>query len=148
MALIEFKNLPDTTTPITAENLNYNFNELNNNFNELNDRNVYSTEEKVIGTWIDGKPIYRKTVYITGITTTDQDVTLSSLGIANVETIWINLNASFWFRSSLLGSGPIGDWESGSRVVAIANEGRILYKSSNNAYSTAYITLEYTKITD
>ena len=30
MALIEFKNLPDTTTPITAENLNNNFNECNN----------------------------------------------------------------------------------------------------------------------
>lgn len=25
--------------------------------------NVYSTEEKVIGTWIDGKPIYRKVFY-------------------------------------------------------------------------------------
>lgn len=28
MALIEFKNLPDTTTPLTAQNLNNNFNEL------------------------------------------------------------------------------------------------------------------------
>ena len=30
MALIEFKNLPDTTTPINAENLNNNFTECNN----------------------------------------------------------------------------------------------------------------------
>jgi hypothetical protein len=30
MALMEFKNLPDTDTPINAENLNYNFNEFNN----------------------------------------------------------------------------------------------------------------------
>lgn len=29
MALKEFKNLPDTSTPINAENLNHNFNELN-----------------------------------------------------------------------------------------------------------------------
>ena len=28
MALIEFKNKPDTTTPINANNLNYNFKEL------------------------------------------------------------------------------------------------------------------------
>lgn len=28
MALIEFKNLPDTSTPLNAENLNHNFNEL------------------------------------------------------------------------------------------------------------------------
>ena len=30
MSLIEFKNLPDTSTPINAENLNNNFNELLN----------------------------------------------------------------------------------------------------------------------
>lgn len=30
MALIEFKNKPDTTTPINATNLNYNFNEVLN----------------------------------------------------------------------------------------------------------------------
>ena len=29
MSLVEFKNLPDTTTPINAANLNNNFNELN-----------------------------------------------------------------------------------------------------------------------
>lgn len=28
MAIIQFKNLPDTSTPLTAENLNNNFNEL------------------------------------------------------------------------------------------------------------------------
>lgn len=27
---------------------------------DLKDMNVYSTEEKIVGTWIDGKPIYRK----------------------------------------------------------------------------------------
>ena len=31
MALIEFKDLPDISTPINAENLNNNFNELKNN---------------------------------------------------------------------------------------------------------------------
>ena len=33
MALIEFKDYPDTTTPTDAENLNNNFNELNNKIN-------------------------------------------------------------------------------------------------------------------
>lgn len=35
MSLITFKNLPDTSTPITAENLNNNFNELNNKINNI-----------------------------------------------------------------------------------------------------------------
>lgn len=30
MALLEFKNLPDTSTPLTAENLNYNFDLMSN----------------------------------------------------------------------------------------------------------------------
>ena len=29
---------------------------------DLKDMNVYSTEEKIVGTWIDGKPIYRKVI--------------------------------------------------------------------------------------
>ena len=33
MALIEFKDLPDTTTPLNADNLNNNFNELDNKLN-------------------------------------------------------------------------------------------------------------------
>lgn len=32
---------------------------------DLKDMNVYSTEEKIVGTWIDGKPIYRKVITYT-----------------------------------------------------------------------------------
>lgn len=32
---------------------------------DLKDMNVYSTEEKIVGTWIDGKPIYRKVIVST-----------------------------------------------------------------------------------
>lgn len=35
MALIEFKNKPDTSTPINADNLNFNFNELNTLINNI-----------------------------------------------------------------------------------------------------------------
>lgn len=38
-------------------------------------QNVYSTTEQVVGTWIDGKPIYRK-VYIFSITTTNSEVSI------------------------------------------------------------------------
>ncbi len=32
------------------------------NYEKVDDPNQYSTEEKIIGTWIDGKPIYRKVI--------------------------------------------------------------------------------------
>ena len=38
MALIEFKNKPDMSTPITADNLNHNFNELSEAINELSNK--------------------------------------------------------------------------------------------------------------
>ena len=80
MALIEFKNLPDTSTPITAQNLNNNFNYLDGEIPDVlntqsnsttdtyscdyaNGCNTYSTNEINTGkTWIDSKPIYRKVI--------------------------------------------------------------------------------------
>ena len=38
MALIEFKNKPDLTTPINAANLNNNFNELDNELTEMDNK--------------------------------------------------------------------------------------------------------------
>lgn len=45
------------TLETKTENINANLNKLNNS---LTDSITYSTEEKKIGIWIDGKPIYRK----------------------------------------------------------------------------------------
>lgn len=29
--------------------------------------NEYSTKEKIVGKWIDGKPIYRKTIFVSSL---------------------------------------------------------------------------------
>ena len=60
-------------------------NELNTNINSLDDRDNYSTTEKVIGTWIDGKPIYRKVYSISGDMIASAWTTLTS--ISNVGTL-------------------------------------------------------------
>ena len=48
-----------------------------NSINEVNDKFNYSTEETKIGTWIDGKPVYRKVV---------QNIVPTGLGI-NIYTM-------------------------------------------------------------
>ena len=53
MALVTFTN--NQAPYLSAENLN-------NNFEYLENLNNYSTDEIVVGKWIDGKPIYRKVV--------------------------------------------------------------------------------------
>lgn len=65
MEKIEFKNLPDKTTPINTNNLNLlqdNVEEAINNVEKtINDINTYSTEETFTGKyWVDGKKIYKK----------------------------------------------------------------------------------------
>lgn len=112
---------------------------------------VYSTEETRIGTWIDGKPLYRKTIsftipYVGG---TDSSYTYDN-AVSNVDTLafvygsWLNYGnnerssliyrgstaESIWFKSLLYGS-------------------QIIFGVSNmNDARSGVITLGYTKTTD
>lgn len=82
----DWKDYPDTTTPInstrlnhmedgisaalTEENITNDINDTNENAvvnakttkDYVDEKNTYSTDEKIVGTWIDGKPIYRKVI--------------------------------------------------------------------------------------
>lgn len=78
MALIQFEDLPSTNTPLSAANLN-------NNFNELIAGEQYSTTEiKTNKTWYDGKPVYKKVV---AFTPTTQDYDFGGIGESNVDRI-------------------------------------------------------------
>ena len=46
---------------------------------------IYSTDETVIGTWIDGKPIYRKVVTLSTTVTIDSRAPSISHGISNID---------------------------------------------------------------
>lgn len=144
-------------TPISAENLNLMQDNAENAINEVatnleqlktdvENKHTYATEEKKIGTWIDGKSIYRKVISLTASTST-KSLSISSI-ISNVEDIWINCSKSF-YKIASGGSGIISDWEvSGGRFKAVIDVGTLYYVCSSSAYSKAEITLEYTKTTD
>lgn len=58
--------------------------------NEMTEE-VYSTEEQLIGTWIDGKPLYRKVIVLengTG-TTSEKRYDFSTFGLNNIDMIMI-----------------------------------------------------------
>ena len=64
MALIEFKDYPDTTTPQNAENLNYNFNELDEKIDRITQKNFETSGIAVkCGYQIDGKDVYVKRIF-------------------------------------------------------------------------------------
>lgn len=121
--------------------------------------NNYSTEEQKIGTWIDGKPIYRKTLQISNSGGTTTSVDLSSLNISN---IFFDFSKSFYY------------WESGNRILPLIstnidatsiasttvsqNQTGIYYHPTNKRLylefgynrkiTSGVVTIEYTKTTD
>lgn len=110
-----------------------------NSFN-IGEATDYSTEEKIVGTWITGEPIYQKTW--TGQTTTGTEVDLFSLTGAN-KIIDINgylHNNGYYFHFNYAQG-------TGNYFSIFANDNVIkLRKQVNTDYDYA-ITVQYTKTT-
>lgn len=107
----------------------------------------YSTEEKVIGTWIDGKPIYRKVLNITNPVALDQVIPCP-----NIDTlIAYGGKASFNIGSIVTRNFP---WIVGSYISSFNgwNENGLIYYGSHDSgaltMQTGIIWVEYTKTTD
>ena len=175
MQKINFKNLPDTSTSLSASTLNQMQDNIESAIEDVEGviptiensldsdsttngtsvhatklLNTYSTNELKIGTWIDGKPIYRKT-----ITTTSTSITTD---ITNFDTI-ISAKGMVYISES-----PGDGWQPIPRVTSdvstfgigignIRNTNNVLtavlYIGTNyGSIGNAYITFEYTKTTD
>lgn len=127
---------------------------LENNSNNTNTNENYSTEEQVVGTWINGKPIYRKVVPVTLPSGTSN--TSTAHGISNMDTL---VNYSLTWYDSLDGAwyDRFRLWEesygiaiemniNGTNINIHANKTNTIDWTSRT--SKAYATLEYTKTTD
>ena len=110
----------------------------------------YSTSEQVIGTWIDGKPLYQTTVHI-GNLTFDTNWHNVAHGITNIdkviscEGILFGVDGEFYplpnYRSNTNQGIVWGIQGLSSEYVSYINN---WYNSTNDAYAT----LRYTKTTD
>ena len=110
----------------------------------------YSTEEQIIGEWIDGKPLYQKTVDCGAL----PDATEKSVahGISNVKRI-ISFSGSA-FRSSDSENIPVPTVYANNNLTSLvklsADATNVKMRTTGNqsAYSESYVTLQYTKTTD
>lgn len=103
-------------------------------------KDIYSTKEQAIGTWIDGKPLYRKTIETT-VNNQQQTISLdfSIDKLKNVEGGLDNGNQVI----------PIGYNDNTNYCcVFMQKSNKSLYYMSSWSSGTLYITLEYTKTTD
>ena len=114
-----------------------------------NKLNTYSTTEQRIGTWIDGKPLYTKTI----MTNISYDQSLEILhGVSDYYYIWIDLGKSYYIANKtilpLISNSYWGDFT--QKTDAMIYNDRILLYSTGSWGEAWYkvITLNYTKSTD
>ena len=142
-------NLIDSSTIRVVQN--------SNNISLASNANEYSTTETVIGTWIDGKPLYRKVIEVTSIDSAknNYDVAISISNLNEIVNIGgtIKLSGMDTYKPITTiytdSSSAVGSIYSFS-VYAITNSYISLSYGSwwKEMFDKAYIILEYTKTTD
>lgn len=123
---------------------------------EIVDTTVYSTEEQVVGKWINNKPLYRKT-FVQPFTVASGAVTITAIthGIGNIENIWVG-NESYYLDASgnsyAINYCDVTSASSGKRIKTFASSAAVSISISEGIFSdgngNANITLYYTKSTD
>ena len=119
--------------------------EISNLENKVNAGNVYSTEEKVVATWIDGKPIYQKTIAFTFVGSSIANVDISD-NIDNVLYAYAYAkNSKYMYNISMYTQG-----QGGQILYDYANPNKLRIKNTNSDFnnSSGYVTVQYTKTTD
>lgn len=138
MAQTNWQNLPSRSTPLNATNLN-----------KIENKFTYSTSEQEVGTWINGKPIYRK-VISQNITYYTGDININ-LNTANIEL--------FTDARVLVDTGTFTSVTYSQPSTSFYIRNFVFRKTANNntvtvstniegLSGTIYVIIEYTKTTD
>lgn len=115
---------------------------------EFSNKQIYSTNEQRIGTWIDGKPLYRKVINFGALpNTTSKSV---AHGISNIDYI-VDIRSTAALPGGDTMKLDVSDKDGLKFSVHIsANNTNItvLTGSDRSVFTRCYVTLEYTKTTD
>ena len=118
-------------------------NEIKNVVNANDDKFNYSTSEQRIGTWIDGKPLYRKV--LTGTTVIGSTLVFT---IPNIET-FVELSGIIKVQDNYINSLPFYEnAEVFGRIQGLGNNITVITSSSEYANGSTMIIAKYTKTTD
>jgi hypothetical protein len=106
----------------------------------------YLTTETVIGTWYNGKPIYRKVIQITNPQTSNTDYGV----VSNVMRDLVNLHGYMKGNTGALIPIPQTDSSSTYSVLFVQPNGTLRgrFSFAGAAATSVYVTVEYTKTTD
>lgn len=105
---------------------------------------IYSFEERQVGVWTDGKPLYQKTLYFDG---TVPKNTWTDHNISDVDKIWVY--DAFGKRSSDYRYNGINYFGSDDYMAMAINRTQIyIAYPTQTVMTNDYITVRYTKTTD
>lgn len=108
----------------------------------------YSTNEKQIGTWINGKPLYRKVITFAvnaeHLTTAGTGVELIS--IPNIDAMTSVTGGLYDSGTQLISAGT--HYSDNYYFECVVQKTRVLYLNKGYKNGTAYLVVEYTKTTD
>lgn len=112
----------------------------------------YSTNEQVVGTWIDGKPIYQKTYYFAGpysFTTSGLQVTIESGFSTTKKLIFASGVVQSWGGPNSQRTLPFV-WNGGNATVILDTDLKMDFNRTSGTVSLSeiYATIQYTKTTD
>lgn len=114
----------------------------------------YSESEHMIGTWINGKPLYRKVIVTYDTVQTDIPYAIAH-GVTGWDRMWIDLGNSFFYESNRKRSLPLEQTSytstSGNDKCHAYVEADYIYIVSVGGWGTGWekvITLNYTKVND
>lgn len=113
-----------------------------------NNLTTYSTEEQVVGTWIDGKPIYKRTFY-----STSNEQNFNIPHGASIDTV-VNIDGYYrmwnttWFRLGCMYYLGNIEYLTALRVSTENIEVSLGGWINRNSDMITHVTLEYTKTTD
>lgn len=125
--------------------------------NTFSKSDLYSTDEQLIGRWIDGKPLYQKVITGTLPNCTTEGTVVSKNdqhGIANVDLIFIEhafvKDFSDWPSTSTLTRILPYTLNAGSQMKVSIGRTVVQYANAAKTYngSTVYSVAHYTKTTD
>ena len=108
----------------------------------------YSTTERVVGTWIDGKPLYAKTIEVYNLVSGNNTV---SHGIANLKMTVENISFLIDnnnYTNQLPAISTVSGWSARARDFGLTTFVIELGSEIARYYTDAIVTMFYTKITD
>lgn len=121
--------------------------------NYLDNLNEYSTEEQVIGKWIDGKPLYQKVITFDNTVSISYDDNTFAHNISNIDIIFVKNAFVYNKNEKRFYSIPVTLYNSNTATddlnIMVDREKINFYvKSGWNTAWQKVIILNYTKTTD